>query len=134
MRRCLKCGVEKPLDNFHRGGRDGYQAWCKACRKIYDRAYHKRTWYRRVDQKRLWKHKRYDWLRGLKRRPCVECGGEFHPAAMQFDHRPGVDKAFDVSWGIARYSRERILAEIAKCDLVCANCHAVRTYERRNGA
>jgi hypothetical protein len=130
----LKCGEEKGFDEFHRGGRDGYQQWCKACRKVYDRAYHKRTWCNRVEQKRLWKNKRYEWLRSLKTRPCVDCGESFHPAAMQFDHRPGLPKEFEVSHGIGRYSEKRILAEIAKCDLVCANCHAVRTYERRNGA
>jgi hypothetical protein len=134
MKRCLKCGEEKPFDAFHRGGRDGYQPWCKPCRKIYDRAYHKRTWPMRVDQKRRWKNGRYAWLRTLKTGPCVDCGQRFHPAAMQFDHRPGERKEFDVSYAISRVGRARILAEVAKCDRVCANCHAVRTYKRRHGA
>ena len=60
--------------------------------------------------------------------------GTFHPAAMHFDHRPGMTKAFDIGFGCRRYGKDRILAEIAKCDLVCANCHAVRTFERRHGA
>jgi hypothetical protein len=55
----------------------------------------------------------------------------FHPAAMQWDHCSGTTKPFDVSDGLPRYSREAILAEIAKCDLFCANCHAVRAYERQ---
>jgi hypothetical protein len=53
---------------------------------------------------------------------------------MQFDHRPGEGKSFDVASAVRGYSRKRILAEIAKCDLVCANCHAVRTYRRQIGA
>jgi hypothetical protein len=73
------------------------------------------------------------WVRELKRRPCADCGGLFHPVAMHFDHRPGEKKDFEVGWAIRGYSRRRIMAEIAKCDLVCANCHAVRTYERRTG-
>jgi len=53
---------------------------------------------------------------------------------MHFDHRPGEKKDFEIGFAVRGYSRTRILAEIAKCDLVCANCHAVRTYRRRHGA
>jgi len=53
---------------------------------------------------------------------------------MHFDHRPGEIKEFEIGFAVRGYSRRRILAEIAKCDLVCANCHAVRTYRRRIGA
>ncbi len=135
MKRCLKCGETKPFDAFHRGGRDGWQAWCKTCRKVYDHADHQKTKGLRVRQKRVLKRKSADWLRALKDgRPCVDCGGVFHPEAMHFDHRPESGKEFDVGFGNGRYSRARVLAEIAKCDLVCANCHAVRTYDRRGVA
>lgn len=70
----------------------------------------------------------------MKDQPCADCGGRFHPVAMHFDHRPGTVKEFDVGWAVRGYSRRRILAEIEKCDLVCANCHAVRTYKRRDVA
>ena len=47
---------------------------------------------------------------------------------MDFDHRAGETKAYNVGSMFAHhYSRELIEAEIAKCDLVCANCHRVRT-------
>lgn len=56
----------------------------------------------------------------------------FHHAAMQWDHRPGTVKCFELASVAKRYlTREQVLAEIAKCELVCANCHAVRTYNRR---
>lgn len=72
------------------------------------------------------------WARALKAdKPCVDCGGVFHPAAMAWDHLPGAEKVGDISTLARRSSRERILAEISKCELVCANCHAVRTFERR---
>jgi hypothetical protein len=48
---------------------------------------------------------------------------------MAFDHRPGTDKQFEVSQGLS-LARERVQAEIAKCDIVCANCHAIRTWQR----
>jgi hypothetical protein len=70
-------------------------------------------------------------VRDLKSGPCTDCGGIFHPAAMQWDHT-GSDKLADVSDAVSKlWSKARILAEIDKCELVCANCHAVRTYTRR---
>ena len=58
----------------------------------------------------------------------------FHPVAMQWDHLPGQPKRGAVGILVRNLSRERILEEMAKCELVCANCHAVRTYERRMAA
>lgn len=63
-------------------------------------------------------------------RPCADCGRSFHPAAMEWDHLPGQEKIAEVG-SLYGGSRERVLTEIAKCELVCANCHAVRTFERR---
>jgi len=131
MKRCSKCGAEKPLDEFHRDKRYGTQAWCKACRKEYDRQYHASTRELRIAQKRVWKAGRIAWAWTLKEdRPCADCGGVFHPVAMHWDHRPGTQKRGEISTMVPRVSREDLLAELEKCDLVCANCHAVRTYER----
>jgi hypothetical protein len=73
---------------------------------------------------------RRQWLDSLKRRPCVDCGGVFSPEAMDFDHVRGGKVA-----GVAQtygWKRERVLAELLKCDLVCACCHRVRTHEHRS--
>lgn len=59
--------------------------------------------------------------------PCTDCGGTFPPVAMDFDHRPNEIKLKEVS-KISTFAA--VDAEIAKCDLVCANCHRVRTYQR----
>jgi len=53
---------------------------------------------------------------------------------MQWDHRPGFEKLGDLSADFWGHTREEILAEIAKCDLVCANCHAIRTFSRSGWA
>jgi hypothetical protein len=68
---------------------------------------------------------------GLKNRPCMDCGGRFPPECMDFDHRDPSTK----NGGVAQmwaHKMETLLAEIALCDLVCANCHRIRT--RRNRA
>ena len=66
--------------------------------------------------------------------PCVDCGENFPHYKMDFDHVPerGV-KLFNIqSGGVNRYfNNKRLQAELAKCDIVCKNCHGERTYFRR---
>lgn len=63
---------------------------------------------------------------------CVDCGYSYPRQAMDFDHRPGVVKRFDLSKSLGtRYALDTVREEIAKCDLVCANCHRIRTEARR---
>lgn len=68
-------------------------------------------------------------LERLKAAPCMDCETSFPSECMHFDHRPGETKLFNIS---ARANRmtPRLEAELAKCDLVCANCHAIRTRRR----
>ena len=68
------------------------------------------------------------FIRSQKLKPCQDCDKTYQPHVMQFDHR-GDDKLREVS-KMAGCSQAAIEAEIAKCDLVCANCHAERTYGR----
>lgn len=58
-------------------------------------------------------------------------GGK-HPQALDFDHLPGFPKTRDVSQMVYANKWEPIEAEIAKCEVVCANCHRVRTESRRS--
>lgn len=63
--------------------------------------------------------------------PCTDCGVSYPSYVMQYDHI-GDDKVTDVAKAITRmWSRKKIYEEIAKCELVCANCHAIRTHTRR---
>lgn len=73
----------------------------------------------------------YHLMSYLDGKGCVDCG-ESDPIVLQFDHLPEFEKKFNVGRAITGSTRswEAILEEIAKCDLVCANCHAKRTAER----
>lgn len=62
----------------------------------------------------------------------MDCGYRGHPAALEFDHRDGRESKTIGS--MCYSSRNLILMEIDKCDVVCANCHAIRTYVRRLGS
>ena len=62
--------------------------------------------------------------------PCHDCGVQYPPHVMTFDHVRGT-KETDIAVAAWRWSVERIDEEIAKCEIVCANCHAERTYQRK---
>lgn len=70
------------------------------------------------------------WLDELKSKPCLDCGNVRPLVAMDFDHVRG-EKVANISqmWS---WRRARVEAEIAKCDLVCANCHRERTHRREH--
>jgi len=71
-------------------------------------------------------------LNDLCDRSCVDCGESFAPCAMDFDHRDPSTKRSAVTRMIGRAGTARILDEVAKCDIVCANCHRLRTFVRRS--
>ena len=63
-------------------------------------------------------------------RGCVDCG-EDDPRCLDLDHRPGVQKVMSVAEMISTgQALERVLHELTKCDVRCANCHRKATHER----
>lgn len=62
---------------------------------------------------------------------CLDCGIEYPYYILDFDHLPQFEKSFELkAAGSKDKSIEQIDAEIAKCELVCANCHRHRGYIR----
>lgn len=62
-----------------------------------------------------------------KDKPCMDCGVKYPPPVMDFHHRDPAEKEFGIRKGVCGLmSRERVEKEIAKCDLLCANCHRMR--------
>lgn len=65
-----------------------------------------------------------------KSRPCTDCGVSYPPCVMQFDHVRGVKKdTVNALLRAGTYAAAKL--EILKCEVVCANCHALRTEARR---
>ena len=71
------------------------------------------------------------YLAMRKSLPCLDCGGTFPPECMDFDHLPQYEKKFNASLSQASRSFREIGREMAKCEVVCANCHRVRTHVGR---
>jgi hypothetical protein len=131
-RRCGCCEQELPVSAFARYG-TGYQSYCRVCKRKYDAAWYRANKARRQAKVRMDRHRHTQWLDSLKQgKPCADCGRTYPPYVMEWDHLPGTEKALvlaDVRR--AAHAKERVLAEIAKCELVCANCHRERTFGRR---
>ena len=70
-----------------------------------------------------------EYLRKVKEAsPCVDCKNYYHYYVMDYDHRDETTKKEDVSSVANQLSLKMVKEEIAKCDLVCANCHRERTH------
>ena len=61
---------------------------------------------------------------------CVDCEGSFPHYVLEFDHLPGTEKLGSPSTVGRRYSIQKAIEEADKCDVVCANCHNIRTWNR----
>lgn len=92
-----------------------------------------------AESRKGWKVCRHALALKAKSVPCTDCSlefPEFNYTVMEFDHVPERGpKEFNISEGVAWNRRslsiETLKAEIAKCDVVCANCHKLRTAKRR---
>lgn len=91
-----------------------------------------------VEQRRRWAAKAFlevepnsYWLHTIKENSgCVDCGAKLRYFQLQFDHLPAYKKLFNIGNGSNR-PLEELQAEVAKCEIVCCNCHALRTWTRR---
>jgi L-lysine 2,3-aminomutase len=93
-----------------------------------------RKWYlenrqKVFDKKNRKKTRMRQFLREWKSRPCADCGVSYPYYVMDLDHVDG-DKVMNVSALVLRGSMRLLMAELEKCEVVCANCHRTRTFSR----
>jgi hypothetical protein len=122
MKTCRDCKKRLPFEAFYRNRncRDGHLNQCKKCTVgryrvgVQERAKRDRAYFQQVKLER----------------GCADCGYNASAVALDFDHMPGAVKLYRIAC-MAGMSRTLVDAEIAKCEVVCANCHRIRTHERR---
>jgi len=131
---CRWCGGAKPSEQFHLRDRIAQRrhSACAACFNAYRREHYRmnrRDYIQRNirvlrERGRAWRRRLWEYL---LQHPCIQCG-ESDPVVLDCDHRDPATKRRSVSL-LARsgYPWATVLAELAKCDVRCANCHRRRT-------
>lgn len=125
MKECPGCGETKSLESFwvNAAKPDGRFRRCADC------------------ENRI-QNERREAMRAVivaaKATPCVDCDRSYPPVVMEFDHRGDEQKIARIADWPRRVGRSakaiaRLEAEIAKCDVVCANCHRIRHADELEG-
>jgi hypothetical protein len=134
MRRCGRCGQLKPIAQFawRRRRKRQRDNICAPCRAAYGREHYLANRQKYIDAEARRKRERAETrtkylIEFFRSNPCSDCG-ETDPVVLEFDHLR--DKRFEVTNQFASRNWQEILDEIAKCEVVCANCHKRRTARR----
>ena len=130
MKTCSICNDDKEESQFHKT-KTGLFPWCKECRKEKDKSYHQgRDLTIKYQQVKIRSEANKKALvEYLLTHPCESCG-EADPVVLEFHHIQ--DKKENVSNMIQSYSWDTISKEIAKCKVLCANCHRRVTAKEQN--
>jgi 5-methylcytosine-specific restriction endonuclease McrA len=127
---CNTCGLLKEDHEFARRGQKRHYK-CKICMRIYSKKQYELNRQAHIDKSARRKKAIKDWVNEQKDVPCADCGQKFHHCAMDFDHL--ANKSFNIGEAANKqYPKTKIIEEIAKCEIVCSNCHRLRTWKRAN--
>lgn len=135
---CACCGRTRPTRDFPLRRKDSTARYghCRDCKAAYQRQWYQRNRERHIRAVNELRQRRRSTNRQIinsaKERPCADCGKNYPPYVLDFDHVRGT-KLGNVSEMVSAATTAALLAEIAKCDVVCANCHRVRTAQRKRG-
>jgi hypothetical protein len=136
MKTCSRCKETKPLREFNKKRKSGVQPYCRPCQSDYQREMYAKNPIRSTqtiyDSRALRKAVLIDYFfEYLTEHPCVDCGTT-DILVLEFDHVID-DKHFGVHKALTDcMALDRVKAEVAKCEIRCANCHRKVTAERKH--
>ncbi len=136
IRYCPKCQQPRSIDNFSfkNKSRGIRHSQCKFCTSTISRAHYKNNKSAYITRAKVRtdlviEENRERLFAYLSSHPCVDCG-KTDIRVLEFDHVRG-KKSGNISRMVGEgFSWQMIDAEIAKCEVRCANCHRIKTYER----
>lgn len=138
MKRCSRCKKMLPGTEFNwkfKGVR--LSCYCKKCSREYIKDHYNRNreyYLEKAKRRNLQvKLKYFGYIRTyLKSHPCIDCG-ESDILVLEFDHKDRDLKDVDISSLVRRMlSFKKLLSEISKCEVRCANCHRRKTLKENN--
>jgi len=137
MKICTTCKKEKEITEFNKNSskKNGLNNICRNCSNIRSKKYYKENKEKHLDtvihRREKAKNISKDYLLELfKNSECKDCGNK-DIRVMEFDHISN-NKRRDISQLVSGgWSLEVIKEEIKKCEIVCCNCHRIRTFTRK---
>lgn len=130
---CAKCDQTLTVEYFSTAASryDGLQTYCRECMKEHRRAHYHANKKPYLDRAKKQRQDLRKEIRALKdNKACMDCGNTFRYWCLEYDHPADSEKVGNVSTLASNGRPKAVLAEIEKCDLVCANCHRERTAQR----
>ena len=131
-KRCNTCGEDKPSSgdecafNKKAKAHDGLQSKCRVCSRKATREHYENNKSYYVEKAHDYRDEIRHEVEEIKKRPCQDCKRSFPPCCMSFIHRDGETNTHIISALAANgRSRDLIMDEMSKCDLVCANCERI---------
>jgi hypothetical protein len=131
MKQCKKCKQSYREDFFTKKScnKNGLSARCKICTRKASKIHflaNKKYYFEKAKRN---KKQIIEFLRETKDIPCKDCKNKYPYYVMDFDHKR--NKKFGLCGSYPKKGKLQVLEEIKKCDVVCSNCHRIRTYKRR---
>lgn len=130
---CKKCNLLQPFTNYYSNKAlpDGKNIWCKTCWSKYNtKRYHDDKQKSRKRNEDFISRNRTALWQVLLNSKCKNCQIS-DPLILEFDHIDTENKLFGVG-ALARISKDKMLEEIKKCEILCRNCHTVKTQKQFN--
>jgi len=128
---CSRCKTDKPKSEFNKlsSSNRGYQRYCRVCARAYEKVWRINNKDKTAVIAKKHRQKASEYVRQIKdNAQCMDCKVRYPYYVMDFDHLR--DKRFSLAHRKDNHI-SRIKEEIAKCELVCANCHRIRTWKRK---
>ena len=128
---CGICKEEKDISAFSKANNKkcGYQSKCKECQKEYHKGHYLRNKDKYIEKAKVRRLELSEWWRSYKSTlTCNRCP-ESHVACLHFHHTDPSEKEGNISSKLNHWSKERIMKEVAKCEVLCANCHAKEHFK-----
>jgi hypothetical protein len=133
---CCKCKEIKTINDFQTYSRnsDGLQPYCRSCKRLIDRQHYEKNPRRNYESNKANAHRNRVWLyEFLLTKKCEWGNCEVNdPDMLVLDHLNPKEKHLEVSQMVQQrsYSLKTIMAEVAKCRVLCANHHQKHTIQQ----
>jgi len=130
---CHKCEEEKQIKKFNKNKakKDGLQSQCAECNKKNLKAHYRKNkvhYFKKNNERKL---RVRAWFKELRAKSeCYFCGKN-HPAILDWHHTDPSTKLYSISEMTKGYTESTILKEMAKCIVLCSNCHRILHYNEK---